>query len=985
MASQLKLQIQGLYLTENQFSAVPPGSLEFADNIVIDYPSVAQSRRGFRKSLLSAAAVDKVLTFNSVIHAVSDDLLHRNNAGSLTAYSGSLVPPIGFRNRFSEANEALYFTTSEGIKKIFTVGGSISLAGVQRALDGIATANKDTNFVPGNVNTADDRINFQNGRFLTGLKVRFSSSGTLPGGLVAATDYWIHKVDDNNVDIYNTLANARLGGVTGRINLTTSGTGTHTMLVQDQPFLSSGNQVGYRALFGYRDSNGYLFRGAPSGRTITENPGANTVPCSVSFPIPNGVKAGDFLQIYRTVQSPSFPNDEMFLLVEITLTSADISAKEVYYYDQTQDSSLGEALYTNASQQGILSANDEPPFAVDITNYKGYQVFGNTRRKQTIYAQIVAIQAIETTVAIGAETYTAKASENIASKHFQVFTSGTDEDNIRNTATSLVRVINSGSLDYYAYYLSTGNPEGIILIQGRTLSTASFVFNTSSPESYTPAPPTAGITSDAEDRRNRVYISKPQQPDAVPLGQFFEIGNPDKAILRVIALRDSIFVFKEDGIFRIVGDSFESMRISVFDRTAILLGSETAVVLDNSIYLHTNRGVLVVSDNGLTDIGSSIEIGLQVSSQNANFQPLAFGLSDETNKRYVLYYPVEGGDSQSTQAFVFSVTTSAWTKWTFPANCGFVDKYIILAGEDSFSQNWVYEERLTYTLDDYVDHLFSAQIISLDIENNIIEFRPQDIAQLKPGVQIIQGQSLAKIVAVVDSTTAIVEFTDPRFTINKQFLNSNIDPVLFTINIPNHRYETGDFYKLTTSSSLPTPLLINTDYYVIVIDEDTIQLATNPENAISGTPIPLVDNAIGAQTILSGTVQAAEPINVKLAWNSSDGGDPSMLKHFQQCNFLFGNSSFESLIAFFKTSFSPEPEAVPILNKVGGQPWGLFPWGEVPWGDSLDAARVIQTYIPREKRRGTWIYVGYEIAEAFSDVQARGISIVMQETGEFFR
>jgi len=156
LASQLKLQIQGLYLTENQFSAVPPGSLEFADNIVIDYPSVAQSRRGFRKSLLATAAVDKVLTFNSVIHAVSDDLLHRNNAGSLTAYSGSLVPPIGFRNRFSEANEALYFTTSEGIKKIFTVGGSISLAGVQRALDGIATANKDTNFVPGNVNTADD-------------------------------------------------------------------------------------------------------------------------------------------------------------------------------------------------------------------------------------------------------------------------------------------------------------------------------------------------------------------------------------------------------------------------------------------------------------------------------------------------------------------------------------------------------------------------------------------------------------------------------------------------------------------------------------------------------------------------------------------------------------------------------------------------------------------------------------------------------------
>jgi hypothetical protein len=60
----------------------------------------------------------------------------------------------------------------------------------------------------------------------TGLKVRFSSTGVLPGGISAATDYWLIK---NTVDILrvaNSLENALSGTF---ITITDGGSGTHTI------------------------------------------------------------------------------------------------------------------------------------------------------------------------------------------------------------------------------------------------------------------------------------------------------------------------------------------------------------------------------------------------------------------------------------------------------------------------------------------------------------------------------------------------------------------------------------------------------------------------------------------------------------------------------------------------------------------------------------------------------------------------------------
>jgi hypothetical protein len=63
--------------------------------------------------------------------------------------------------------------------------------------------------------------------FVTGLKVRVSTTTTLPGGLLGATDYFVIVGGENTFSLSDTLAHALAG--TNIVNITDAGTGTHTI------------------------------------------------------------------------------------------------------------------------------------------------------------------------------------------------------------------------------------------------------------------------------------------------------------------------------------------------------------------------------------------------------------------------------------------------------------------------------------------------------------------------------------------------------------------------------------------------------------------------------------------------------------------------------------------------------------------------------------------------------------------------------------
>lgn len=73
------------------------------------------------------------------------------------------------------------------------------------------------------------------------------------------------------------------------------------------------------------------------------------------------------------------------------------------------------------------------------------------------------------------------------------------------------------------------------------------------------------------------------------------------------------------------------------------------------------------------------------------------------------------------------------------------------------------------------------------------------------------------------------------------------------ITILNHGYVEGTEGQLTTTGTLPDPFLVATDYYIIPVDANTVQLAASYEDALAGTAIAIVDEGDGIHTFTPST------------------------------------------------------------------------------------------------------------------------------------
>lgn len=97
------------------------------------------------------------------------------------------------------------------------------------------------------------------------------------------------------------------------------------------------------------------------------------------------------------------------------------------------------------------------------------------------------------------------------------------------------------------------------------------------------------------------------------------------------------------------------------------------------------------------------------------------------------------------------------------------------------------------------------------------------------------------------SCTAVLDVDTPA---NVIVASADIDFATNNWESVAHGLSEGLKVRLTTSDTLPDPLLVATDYFVIVVDEDNFQLAATLADAQAGTPITLVDSGVGDQTVI---------------------------------------------------------------------------------------------------------------------------------------
>lgn len=491
-------------------------------------------------------------------------------------------------------------------------------------------------------------------------------------------------------------------------------------------FQTNNTQVAYRIVIGITDANQNKILGAPSQRIIMINSSGGTRDGALVFALPSGITTSHVFQIYRSAMSSGVavePNDELQLIVERNPTGAEVSGLSVSYTDSTPESLRGATLYTCPSQEGIAQANEPPPLARDVAFYKNHVLFLNTITKHRLNITLISVGGsglvANDTITIAGTVYTGKASENAAVGEFKVTTGGTASENIDATARSLISVINRYATNtlVYAYYLSGYNDlPGQILVEERGIGGSAFVAISSRGSAFSPTIPSSGstYTSSNETKKNRLYISKQQQPEAVPLLNYIDIGSADADGLRVIALRDSAFILKEDGIFRMTGESISDFRVALFDNTTTLIAEDTAVAFNNQVFGFADQGVVAISDAGVQIMSRQIEADLLQLATITNFSTIAWACAYESDRKYILALPSATTDTYPTVLYVYNTITTSWTTWDRSMSAGLImarDNKLYMGSALSTSK-YVYQERKTYGITDNADEELAVTISS---------------------------------------------------------------------------------------------------------------------------------------------------------------------------------------------------------------------------------------------------------------------------------
>lgn len=251
--------------------------------------------------------------------------------------------------------------------------------------------------------------------------------------------------------------------------------------------------------------------------------------------------------------------------------------------------------------------------------------------------------------------------------------------------------------------------------------------------------------SDNYTRKNRVYYSKFEQPEAVPVnvltGNYIDVGSEEQEILRIFPLRDSLFIFKEDGLYRLSAET-EPFIVALFDSSCILLAPDSVNVSQNIVYCWTTQGISTVSESGVAIASRPIDTEvLKLQSANyPNFKTATFGIGYESDNSYLVWTVSKPSDTYATQAFRYSALTGTWTKYTKTNNCGIlnpVDDRIYL-GLPTLS--FIEQERKSFTREDYADYEYD---FTLSVDNYFGDvLKITSTTGIKVGDVVTQTQTL---------------------------------------------------------------------------------------------------------------------------------------------------------------------------------------------------------------------------------------------------
>lgn len=181
---------------------------------------------------------------------------------------------------------------------------------------------------------------------------------------------------------------------------------------------------------------------------------------------------------------------------------------------------------------------------------------------------------------------------------------------------------------------------------------------------------TTPITTDQDVTAHRLFWSDADEPEAVSPLSFVDIGDEGAAILRILAAGDALWVLKEDGVWRLTGSGADAgWRVDPVTPSVRPLSARLACVVDDTVMVWTDRGVVALSDGGIRAL-SAQAIGDTLRTQQEALHLLsplavtgAFLAAGDSNDELYLGVPAGSSDTYSDEVFVLNMKTGAWVRW----------------------------------------------------------------------------------------------------------------------------------------------------------------------------------------------------------------------------------------------------------------------------------------------------------------------------------
>lgn len=348
-----------------------------------------------------------------------------------------------------------------------------------------------------------------------------------------------------------------------------------------------------------------------------------------------------------------------------------------------------------------------------------------------IYTITVATTNTFAFASVGADDASGNTCDyNSVQPMFYLSQSSSASVRLRDTAQGIVKAVNrdSSSLVYAQYISGIDDVPGKMRFQAKGFGEPIYLRanNSTAAQAFSPILPASfssgnQVFSINDELPHGFFAAKDGESEAVPLVNFFPVGAKNAELLRTHALRDSIILLKEDGVWRCTGDNPSNFSITLLDGTVRCVAPSSSDVLNNQVVFLSNQGVCLVTENSVQIISRKIEEVIQpiLGQASTTLPGVTAGLAYETERLYLLTTTTPN-NTEATVTYAYNILTDAWTTWEWLFKQALIGPndtmYYISTGND------ILRERKNQTKIDYCgqNHNITINSISADFETATI-------------------------------------------------------------------------------------------------------------------------------------------------------------------------------------------------------------------------------------------------------------------------